>query len=352
MHHFFSTHRQELETFLHEYIQQKQAAYQGTHTWAEDVFSRLDSFAVRGKLLRGLLVYLAAHSFSENRDFSIVETASAIELFHSGILIHDDIIDQDALRRGQPSIHAQYQQLSVQQQFKLPEHTGESLAICVGDMGLFLSFDLLTQAHVKDENLRRLQRLFIEELVQVGLAEMEDVRMSVTSDVITEDQIKTMYAFKTGRYSIYLPLAMGSLLAQPNPEFLPILEKLGETMGVVMQLKDDELGLYGTEEETGKPVISDVREGKHTLYYLYALKAANTEQREVLNTYYGNPDVTVKDLELIRKVIKDSGAYEQVKVQTDILQSQATSLISSLPISEDMLPVWQELLALQTQRKK
>lgn len=352
MHHFFATHRQELEAFLHTYIQQKRESYLQTHTWSDDVFTRLDTFAVRGKLLRGLLVYLAAHSFSKNLESSVVETAAAIELFHSGVLIHDDIIDQDALRRGQPSVHAQYQQLATERDYKIPQHTGQSLALCVGDIGLFLSFELLTQVDVSDAQLRRLQGLFIDELVQVGLAEMEDVRMSVTSENITEDQIQTMYAYKTGRYSIYLPLAIGTLLAQADPEFLPVLEKLGETMGVVMQLKDDELGLFGTEAETGKPVISDVREGKHTLYYLYALQMATPAQLKVLRAQYGNPAITVSELEQVRAVIKESGAYDKVQAYTQGLQSEATSLVTSLPIAEKMWPVWQDLLALQTTRKK
>jgi geranylgeranyl diphosphate synthase type I len=351
MHDFFTYHRQELESYLHEYLRQ-QVERSSSQTWASDVFERLDSFVVRGKLLRGLLVFLAAHSFSDQDPTHVVDTAAAIELFHSGVLIHDDIIDQDQLRRGLPSIHAQYQAVAETQNFTSPKHTGESLAMCVGDICLFGSFELISRADVSLPQLKKIQQLFVRELIQVGLAEMDDVRMAVTPQPVSRDEILNMYAYKTGRYSIYLPLALGTLLVQENPAFLGTLEELGETMGILMQIKDDELGLFGTEAETGKPVTSDVREGKSTLYYLYAQQFATGKQQQLLTQYYGKPDLIAEELEIIRAVIIESGAAAKVQQEIDHLQQQSEKLVESLPISETLKPVWHELLHLQTARRK
>src|SRR3989344_5116509 len=124
-------YRQLIYQFLSEYLIGQSVVF-GSQTWARDVFSRLGDFAVTGKLLRGCLVLIAYDGLVRTKKKNVqfktaLQAAAAMELFQSGVLIHDDIIDQDELRRGQPAMHIQYQTLATAKSWKAPALTGENI---------------------------------------------------------------------------------------------------------------------------------------------------------------------------------------------------------------------------------
>ncbi len=351
----FSDYHQAITKYLLESLDETQKQLGSPHSWTEDVFTRLKQFTPMGKLLRGSLVLLAAESFGQTHESdqsNALKIAAAMELFQAAILIHDDIIDQDSLRRGQPSFHRQYQLLAQEKGLAQPQHTGESLALCVGDIGLFLAFDQLAQLEIPLAELQKIQRLFLREVTRVGLAEMDDVRITLTSEAITQAEIESMYIYKTGRYSIYLPLALGALLSGATPETLAQLEKFGETLGLLFQIKDDELGLFGSEKETGKPVTSDAREGKKTLYYYWLVNQAQPEVKARFLTLWGNPSCDEADMVEIRSLVTESGAQQKVEARLQELQTTARTLFEQLPLKPEMKSLWTELITLNSQRKK
>ncbi|MBT3249757.1 MAG: polyprenyl synthetase family protein [Candidatus Pacebacteria bacterium] len=265
MQHFIS-YKKEISDFLISFLTHQKLELKDSH-FSEDVFERLIPLATSGKMLRGSLLMNAYEKLTGKKySQEALQAATALELAQTGFLIHDDIIDQDELRRGQPTLHHQYTQRSEQKKYQQPAHTGASLATCAGDLVFFLAYELLSGGLIK---------LFSQHFGLVALGEMHDVELALMNgEVITKESIFQMYLDKTASYTISLPLMAGAVLAEQGEEFVIQLNELGKTLGLIFQIKDDELGLFGDKQKTGKPVGADIREGKKTLYYYYLEKKA------------------------------------------------------------------------------
>ena len=130
---------------IDRFLGQKKVELSKVNSWGADLCTRLRDFTALGKMLRGKLVVLSYLMYSDSLDDAVLDAAAAIELFHSSLLIHDDIIDNDLLRRGYPTLFAQYQKLGEENYFIEPSSFGLSMGICAGDVGFMLSFDMLSR---------------------------------------------------------------------------------------------------------------------------------------------------------------------------------------------------------------
>ena len=128
-----------------------------------------------------------------------------------------------------------------------------------------------------------------------------------------EKAVLDLYRYKTGRYTFSLPLAVGSTLGGAGEDVLDLLDTLGEDLGILFQLKDDEMGLFGDEVETGKPVGTDIREGKKTLFHLYLFEAAGPDERVRLQEIFGNREADEKQIRMVLDAITANGVREKVR---------------------------------------
>ncbi len=258
---YFISYKQEITDFLTTFLIGQQEKLKDSR-FSKDVFKRLVPLVMSGKMWRGSLLintyqYLAGKKYSS----PVLQTAAALELIGSGLLVHDDVIDQDEQRRGQTTLHTQYRLLAQQKKYQQPQRFGKSLAICVGDLVFFLAYELLSGKLIK---------LFTQQLSKTILGEMQDVELALINDQeVNRVDILQMYSDKTASYTTSLPLMAGAMLAQQDQQLILQLNELGKTLGLIFQLKDDEIGLFGDRKKTGKPVGADIREGKKTLYYYY-----------------------------------------------------------------------------------
>lgn len=234
--------KQDIILFLHDYLNEQSVNVPG-------YIDQIKTYVSSGKCVRGCLVL--------HTDPSAIKLAAAMELLHSGLLMHDDIMDRDETRRGLPSMHAAYRGLFTRD----AEHFGSSMAIGAGDLCYFYAFDLISQC----ANSAELMRAVTKELVHVGTAQMNEVYYSSTDYEPSKDEIMDVYRFKTARYTFSLPLMLGCIHAsKPYASYV----QYGEDVGIAFQIRDDWLNLFGDPVVTGKPVGSDVRENKKTLYRL------------------------------------------------------------------------------------
>ncbi len=199
-------------------------------------------------------------------------------------------MDRDPRRRGAPSIHEQYAGLARGLDGPAAAHFGTSLAICAGEIAIFLAFEALAGLPGPPRRAAEVQKLFAAEFGLVGLGQMLDIEAGAGRRALTESDILDIYRYKTARYSFSLPLAAGWILGGGPGRVLPALRRLGEDLGLVFQIKDDELGLFGSAAATGKPVGSDVRQGKKTLFYLGLTDRASGADRDRLAAVFGRPD--------------------------------------------------------------
>jgi len=254
-----------------------------------------------------------------------------MELLQSGLLVHDDIMDRDRTRRGQTTVFYQYVQRAEREGLRDAYHLGEALGICAGDVAYFLAFELLSRLPVSAEASRRALSLCGRELTYVGVAQMQDVVWGASPAVVGEEEVLKLYIYKTGRYTFSLPLALGGVLAETDERTLARLERLGECLGVLFQIRDDELGLFGDPRELGKPVGSDIREGKKTLFYGYLHRHAPPEELRSLEAIFGNPQAGETELNRVRLLLERLGARQAVRELAEAHRREALAIIGELP---------------------
>jgi geranylgeranyl diphosphate synthase type I len=389
----FTRCRKLLERSLADFFEDRGGALAGVNRWGRDLPGRLLRFSLNGKMIRGSLVILAYGMFPEpeklredgghpergaggrpggglgapaadlfpNPPRWVADVAAAYELIHSSLLVHDDIMDRDRVRRGEHTIFHQYEELARSEGAAEPGHVGTSLGICAGDVGFFLAFEMLSSAAA--DRAWKILRLWAEELTAVGLAQMEDVAFGASSRARGEQEILNLYRYKTARYTFSLPLATGALAAGREPPTVTRLEELGEQLGVLFQMKDDEIGLFGDETEIGKPPGSDIEEGKQTLL-AQALaekgggeyeKIAARMRRRFENDSGGRsgdrPGVRA-DLASLRALAEKTGVLRSLERIREPARVRAEELIESLGVGPEHRNFLRELLRYNLERRR
>lgn len=268
---YFAPHKQQVDKVLTTYLSRKKTELEKVNYWAADVIDRLSPFVTAGKTIRGSLVLYTHALFGSEPAPYVYDSGAALELFQAGFLIHDDIMDRDSLRRGKPSIHEQYAQLERSLELPDADHFGESMGINAGDLCFFLGYELLCSIpHTFD-----LRTIIGKEMEAVVIAQMQDVAGATSKGPLTTESVLSLYRYKTARYTFSLPMVVGATLANAAPETIVRLDRLGESMGLLFQIRDDELSVEGDSQITGKPVGSDERNAKNTLATLMSGESIN-----------------------------------------------------------------------------
>jgi geranylgeranyl diphosphate synthase type I len=296
----------------------------------------LKDFTLRGgKRLRAALVYYGYRCFSGEANDAIWDVALSIELVQSFLLIHDDIIDEDSTRRGGPTIHQWYQDLHVERYARRdPRHFGESLAIICGDIALALANEILGNMlfddRLKCETIVAMNRM----IHKVVYGECLDI-LSEVEDETTEEEILMMYRLKAAAYTIEGPLHMGAIMGGATKKDLKRLSDYAIPIGEAFQIQDDILGMFGDEKKLGKPVGSDIREGKKTFLILRALEKGSQTKRQFIKNMLGNKHLKEKDLDKLRKIVVESGSLDYARALARRLIEDARRAIRNYRVRKE-----------------
>lgn len=273
-------------------------------------------------------------SFAVNGTLSdVLAVSAAYELFHAAILAHDDIIDKSPTRRGK---------LTLYQQFG-GEHYGISQAICLADIGFFLAFNLISESQFDDVVKNKAITFFSKTMLDTTIGELLDVELSNKKDLAGEEEILTIYRFKTAYYTIVAPLSLGAMLKGADDSLLSAIREYGEHVGITYQIQDDINDIFGDTKELKKDLAADVREGKNTLLYCIAKQKANSSQQQALTLYYGKPDVTMQGVEVIMSVFRDSGALAYTQELANKHVEAAKNLVSNITQDEEQKAMLTEI---------
>lgn len=326
--------RKEVSDFLDDYLEEWEDIEPEAGRWRSDLKGRMKEMVKGGKVVRGSLVLKTSASYNGRVEEQAVKVAGAIELLHTGLLMHDDIVDRDDYRRGMPTFKKQYEELASEEKVDEEEHFGTSMAITAGDVAFFMGQGLLTRLETDSETRRKITELVFSEFSAVGLAEQVDIYSGYSRNEISEDEIMRLYRDKTARYTFSLPLKAGALLAGIDEEEIERLYRLGEKIGIVFQLRDDELGLFGSEEETGKSLGSDLDENKKTPFRLRLLEKLPEEEAEEMREQL-REDLSEEDKEEIRDLMEKKGVREEVKEAMERYASEAREEVEELEAPEE-----------------
>lgn len=303
--------KKRFEPFLERYFDEKLKQAGEVDMIAEEAVEMIKDYTLAGgKRIRPAVMHFAYLAAGGKDNEKIIKASMSMELLHSFLLIHDDIIDKDASRHGVATIHERYKKIGKKYNLaKDSEHFGNSMAIISGDMVASMACDILFNSDFPAETIvRALDKL--QKIVFVTIpGEMIDVIMSHTGEA-TEEKILKMHEGKTARYTFEGPLHLGALLAGADETLLEKFSAYALPLGKAFQIQDDILGVFGNEKKLGKPVGSDIIEGKQTLLLLKALENGNREQKKAIKSHIGNENITEKEIEDFKRIVRDTGSLE------------------------------------------
>ncbi len=263
--------------------------------------------AVFSAALRGLTGDDAA---ATGRD--AVDIACALELLHVALVIHDDVIDSDSVRRGEPNVSGQARDAAIAlgASAASAEGFGRAAGIIAGDLLLSSALSLVATTEFDAPTRRALITLFEQTIFASAAGEHADVWFSLGLEEADATRLLRTIELKTACYSFQAPLEAAAILAGCDADTVRRLRGIGCGLGIVYQLRDDVLGVFGSTDATGKTVSGDLREGTQTL--LVAL-ARDTPQWQAVAHRFGAADLDEADAEALRAALDDSGARERVE---------------------------------------
>lgn len=308
---FLIWYKSQLEPFLDAYFDAKIDEASKIHPEAVVLSEGVRRFIRNGgKRVRPAFAY-SAYVASGGRSLeAILYASAALEVLHAWALIHDDIIDNANLRRGKPSVHKVFEDFHRKRALSgSAGKFGTDAAILVGDLALTFADELLNTAPFPAERIRRAKEYYDLMKKQVILGEYLDVVAPLKKQV-TERDLLTILEYKTAKYTVERPMHIGAVLAGAEEDTLRVFSSYAIPLGQAFQIQDDIMGTFSNEAKIGKPVDSDIKEGKRTLLVLKAYEFSKGAEKRLLDAVLGNQSASEAGIEAARQIMRESGALE------------------------------------------
>ncbi|NIA31804.1 MAG: polyprenyl synthetase family protein [Actinobacteria bacterium] len=275
------------------------------------------ALAAGGKQIRPVLLLLANEAVGGKTEHAL-NAAAAVELVHNFTLVHDDIMDNDDLRRGRETVH---------------KHWDKNVAILSGDGLLVLAYQTLNQTTTV--NLQRVMTTFSNGILKVCEGQALDKEFE-NRDSVAIDEYFTMIEKKTAAL-ISMSCKIGALLGTENRDYILAVEKYGHLLGRAFQVQDDLLDVIADERILGKNVGSDLQENKKTFLILHALQNANGANRRFLKEILSEKNISRQKVEQAIHLFAEMGTIDAAKsrVRHELEEAkEALSIISDSPARE------------------
>lgn len=282
----------------------------------------VQGLAVRGgKRMRAALVaasYVACGGGTHGTWTPVSHAMIAVELLQVYLLIHDDWMDDDDVRRGGPAVHVQLRERLGS------KRRGDAAAILAGDLACGYAQSALLESQLPADRVLAAARAFAriqEEVVTGQLAEMSE-----------KPSVEVIHALKTASYTVTGPLALGACLAGASEAYVAQLAQYGRPLGIAFQLRDDLLGTFGDPTATGKPVGNDIRQGKRTA--LVAELRGSSKNDALLAAVLGRADASDEDIAAVVRAMETSGARARVEARVSELLAETRSALDAMALPE------------------
>lgn len=307
------------------------------HPYLADFLELARTYLGEGKAYRALAISVGnfvAGGKPVGMDETALRLGVAMEIYQASALVHDDLIDNSPTRRGHPSIHVAATRMLND------SNTGNAIAILIGDFLLSLNHVATTRAlEFADMSVAKRVHTYMAQIsAEVAWGQYLDVRTEhapLDNPQRLQRDITDVIALKSGHYSVMRPLVLGALLRSPAPHLVKALETAGKSWGLAFQMRDDAIGIFGDAELTGKPTSTDIREGKRTVLLALTLQRANSRQLAALTRTLGNRDATDDDINIVRQIIRDTGAYDTHETIIEQYAKQGHAVVDSLDLSHE-----------------
>lgn len=269
-----------------------------------------------GKRMRPILTLMATEVFDVDCKNALA-AATAIEVFHNFSLVHDDIMDDAPLRRGNETVHE-----------KWDVNTG----ILSGDAMLILAYQHFEEYEPKI--FRELAKLFSKTALEVCEGQQYDVDFETREDVTIPEYLK-MIEYKTA-VLVGAAMKMGAIVAETSEENANLIYDFGLNLGIAFQLQDDYLDAFGDPETFGKQVGGDIIENKKTYLYLKAMEFSNVDEKEQLTHLFSiQPNDNSDKIESVKSIFNQTKASEATQKAIQDYTFKAFETLEKMNISKD-----------------
>lgn len=286
----------------------------------------------------------------------VLGAISALELIQACALIHDDLMDASQTRRGHPTVHVEFARRHVAAGWAGPPvRFGAAVAILLGDLAMVWADDMLRDAGLPPEALRRAGLPWALMRTEVLGGQFLDVLHQSSGDTSARAALQ-VDRYKTAAYTVERPLHLGAAIAGAEPALVAAYRRFGADIGVAFQLRDDLLGVFGDPAVTGKPAGDDLREGKRTLLLAIAVERAlergDGAAHGVVESAVGDPDLDDTGLDRIREVLVDLGAARAVEQRIAALTGSGLDALSAASVAEPAASRLADLAITATRRQR
>jgi geranylgeranyl diphosphate synthase type I len=287
---------------------------------------------------------------------AVLRAIAALELIQACALVHDDLMDASATRRGRPTVHVEFARRHADAAWRgRPARFGAAAAILLGDLALVWADDMLRGAGLPLDAAARAATPWEAMRTEVLGGQYLDVFVQSTGDSSARAALQ-IDRYKTAAYTVERPLHLGAAIAGAGPELISCYRRFGADIGVAFQLRDDLLGVFGDPAVTGKPAGDDLREGKRTL--LLALAVERAAERgtpaaiAVIEQAVGDLDLTDRALDRVRDLLDELGAVQAVEQRIAALTGSALDALGSASVGEPAAGRLADLAIAATRRRR
>ena len=342
--------RVRIQGVLDDFVAQHQDVLGSISPDAVALTSSLSTLLAGGKRLRAAFAYWGYRSTGAPDSDLIIRAASSLEFLQACALIHDDVMDGSAMRRGNLAVHKQFEKLHSDSKWQGSAiDFGAGSAILVGDLALSWADELLATSGLAPQAWQSTKAIYDTMRTELMAGQYLDL-LEQSRRGTNVAAARNVIRFKSAKYTIERPLHMGAAMAQADDEHQQILSDFGLALGEAFQLRDDLLGVFGDSETTGKPSGDDLREGKQTVLIASAIEVCPPAEREFLTTHLGSSSMDEDIIAKFREILSTCGAVDRLENEIEELTASALSAINHSCIDNESQLALEKLAILATQR--
>lgn len=332
------TVRQRVDARLLEALDELASYTKGCAEEALPVVSASKDLTMRGgKRLRPALVVAAVEAVRPWEPIApaVIDVACAVEVLQSYLLVHDDWMDNDTVRRGGPTVH-----VSLARAYGSTEK-GAVTAVLGGDLLSSLAQELCSSSKIEPARLHAVLAAFTRMQREVVLGQ--------TLDVLDTSDVDAVHDLKTGSYTVRGPLALGHAVAGGSAEAWAAMAAFAKPLGIAFQIRDDLIGTFGDEKETGKSSSNDLRQGKRTAPVRYALEHLSGADRATLEGLLGRDE----DLAVLRAraLVEQAGTRAAMEERIAVLRAESLAALKTDALRSEGAALLAGFATVLTERK-
>lgn len=321
--------RQKVDTDLATWLRPRVATANSVSAEVGAAAEQVERLTLRGgKRMRAALVHAGFVACGgAHEPASTMPAMLAVELLQTYLLIHDDWMDDDNVRRGGPSVHvALGERLGG-------KRLGDAAAVLAGDLACGYAQGALLESTLPAERVLGAARAFARIQEDVVTGQLAEMAVAGTNGKGAAPSVETIHELKTASYTVTGPLALGANLAGASASRVAELARYGRPLGIAFQLRDDLLGTFGDPSATGKPVGNDIRQGKRTA--LVSEMRGDTKAESLLARVLGREDASDADVSEVVGAMVSTGAKARVEARVAELLGEARGALAAMNLAND-----------------